>query len=177
MTTLHDMACRYHGSDDIAGAEALAQSWLAIDRFRLAYGLWCEGLSVIPLLAYGKRPARKWKRYQTQMAELQELIEWFVLHDYSPAVVTGAISGITVIDCDSAEATREALGSGYRTTMRQRTRRGVHLVFAHDGERNTVRLGGSQGVDRRGEGGYVRAYGDSYLWTRSKINQLLKIKE
>jgi hypothetical protein len=138
-------------------------------RLALARHLHAEGFCVLPLLPGGKRPARKWKRFQTERPAVLELIDWFVRNSFEPGIVTGAISGITVIDCDSPEAAVACRNAGIVSSMTQRTRRGIHLVYAHDGERNTVGLNGMPGVDRRGEGGYVRAYPDSIHWTREAV--------
>jgi len=137
----------------------------------LARHLSAQGFCVIPLLPGGKRPARRWKRFQTERPTDAELYEWFAQHDYEPAIVTGAISGITVIDCDSVEAEAMCQARGIRSDLTQRTNRGVHLVYRHDGERNTTRLDGMAGVDLRGEGGYVRAYPDSIAWTREAVSE------
>jgi hypothetical protein len=136
----------------------------------LARHLSSEGFCVLPLLPGGKRPARKWKRLQAERPTDAELVEWFGVNDFEPAIVTGAISGITVIDCDSPEAAAMCEARGVQSDLRQRTKRGVHLVFRHAGERNTTGLNGMPGVDRRGEGGYVRAYPDSIAWTREDVN-------
>ena len=150
-------------------AEAMFQSWLSNARFALAYGLLSEGFSVIPLLEGGKKPARKWKKYQTEYATILDLKEWFIDNNYEPAIVTGELSNITVIDCDSEDAIDNCTERGIESMMRQRTKRGIHFVFRHNGERNTVRLKGMKGVDRRGEGGYVKAYPDSGSWTVESV--------
>lgn len=128
-----------------------------------------EGFCVIPLLRGGKKPAVRWKRFQTQWPTDAELVAWFADGEWEPAIVTGAISGITVIDCDSQEAIVACEARGIRSSMTQRTSRGLHLVFRHGGERNTVRVDGRAGVDRRGEGGFVRAYPDALSWTREAV--------
>jgi len=150
-------------------AEEMLDQWMTNDTFRLAYSLLCEGMSIVPLLSGGKKPARKWKQYQTEYATVADLVCWFVTNDYEPAIVTGAISNITVIDCDNIDAIDACIESGIESGLQQRTKRGVHFVFRHNGERNTVRVNGIAGVDRRGEGGYVKAYPDSGNWTVESI--------
>jgi hypothetical protein len=135
----------------------------------LARHLAAQGFCVIPLLRGGKTPAVRWKRFQTQRPTDAELVSWFADGEWEPAIVTGAISGITVVDCDSPEAIAACESRGIRSSMTQRTSRGLHLVFRHSGERNTVRLDGLAGVDRRGEGGFVRAYRDALSWTRAAV--------
>ena len=135
----------------------------------LARHLASEGFCVLPLLAGGKRPAIKWKRLQDEMPTDREMVYWFHHRGWEPGIVTGAISGITVIDCDSPEAVAACEAAGITSTMTQRTQRGMHLVYRYAGERNTVRLHGMPGVDRRGEGGYVRVYPDSAAWCRGDV--------
>lgn len=135
----------------------------------LARHLAAEGFCVIPLLRGGKKPAIRWKRFQSQRPTDEDLVSWFACGGWEPAVVAGVLSGITVIDCDSAVAIAECEARGIRSSVTQRTARGLHLVFRHTGERNTVRVAGMTGVDRRGEGGFVRAYPDSLAWTREAV--------
>ena len=139
--------------------------------YDLARHLHAQGFCVLPLAAGGKRPARKWKHLQSERPTEDDLIEWFVDCGYEVGIVTGAISGITVIDCDSLEAAQAASKAGLHSLLTQQTKRGIHLVYRHGGERNTVRVGGMAGVDRRGEGGYVRAYPDAARWTRRDVDE------
>lgn len=169
MTTLSAICYDRAGENNHDEAEACRDAMLANDRFALAFGLVCEGFCVIPLLSDSKRPARQWKEYQYRLPTMQELVSWFIDHDFSPAIVTGEISGITVIDCDDADALDQCLDNGLESSLGQTTRRGRHMVFRHSGERNTVRVNGWEGVDRRGEGGYVAAYRDSGHWTREAV--------
>lgn len=168
MNALSKTAYSFAGMDH-EEAESLRASWMQNTSFALAYGLLCEGFSVIPLLSGGKKPARKWKKYQTEYATVLDLVEWFIDNDYEPAIVTGAISNITVVDCDNADAIDECIESGIESMVRQRTKRGIHFVFRHNGERNTVRVNGIDGVDRRGEGGYIKAYPDCADWTVESV--------
>jgi len=63
-----------------------------------------RGLSVFPLKPRAKKPAIKsWKPFQERLATADELFDWFD-GDNNIGVVTGKISGIAVIDCDSEEA-------------------------------------------------------------------------
>jgi hypothetical protein len=135
----------------------------------LARKLAREGLVIIPLLAGDKKPAVRWKRFQTERPTDAELVEWFSEKNYVPAIVTGELSGITVIDCDNREAAEAWAAGSSSSTIRQTTKRGMHFVYRWAGERNTVRVDGMPGVDRRGEGGYVAAYPESVHWTRERL--------
>lgn len=140
-------------------------------RLELALHLHDEGFCVIPLRSDGTRkvPAVRWGEFQHARPTNDQLYRWFGRRDYLPAIVTGKISGITVVDCDSASAVAECARRGIRSSLTQRTRRGMHLVFRHAGERSGVGIGGIPGVDMRGEGGYVCAYPDSATWTRAAV--------
>jgi hypothetical protein len=146
-----------------------------IDNLDLARHLASLGLCVMPLVSGGKIPARPWKRLQSERPTDAELVLWFGIHDYEPAIVTGAISGITVIDCDSPDAVRWWLGNGHASGLRQATRRGMHFVYRHAAERNTSRVLGIDGIDRRGQGGYVRAYADAAAWTSEALDRLTQL--
>lgn len=136
----------------------------------LARHLAAEGFSVLPLCKDGKRPMRKWKRLQTTKPSDKEIYVWFELNDYAPGIVTGAVSGITVIDCDNDAAYVACREAGIDSPLTQTTKRGRHLVFRYSGERNTVRVNGIAKCDRRGEGGYIRAYPESAEWTRAAVD-------
>lgn len=168
--TIAEICYTIAGTNNHEGAEAVLASLMDNDSFALAYGLVSEGFSVIPLCPRNKVPARKWKEFQTRIATVEELKDWFIDHDFVPGIVTGELSGITVIDCDSDDAIDLVEEAGLESTMMQTTRRGMHLVFRHNGERNTVSVARMPGVDRRGEGGYVKAYPGSAHWTREQVS-------
>jgi hypothetical protein len=79
--------------------------------------------------------------------------------------VTGAISGIVVVDCDNEEALTSALTEHDLFSMLGvKTTRGQHLYFKHPGNGTIVqnKVGGDgrdwpdlRGFDLRGDGGYV----------------------
>lgn len=145
-----------------------------MNRIALARHLARQGFVVIPLLKDGKTPAVKWKRFQAERPTDAELVEWFHENTHEPAIVTGKLSGITVIDCDSADT---AVAWQDKSPVRQTTKRGLHYVYKWSGERNTVRVNGIEGVDRRGEGGYVRVYPESTHWWRHRIEEAPTLPE
>lgn len=121
------------------------------------------GLSVIPLPRPdadhdGKVPTIPWKDYQGRHATDDELQGWFNGELRNLAVVTGAISGICVVDADSAGAEAWLNANLPLTPWRVRTARGVHWYYRHPGGRVANRVhaevpGGT--LDLRGDGGYV----------------------
>lgn len=91
-------------------------------------------------------------------------------------VVTGALSGIIVVDCDTAEAREYAQSIGLTDTpMAIQTTKGWHYWFRHTGEdvRNSASKG-IAGLDIRGDGGQARVPPSSGLkWlSRCDIDDL-----
>lgn len=130
------------------------------------------GFSLIPIRPDTKIPAVKWKRYQTERCTEADLRRWFDHAGFAIGIVTGAVSGIVAVDCDDAEsiaAMGEQRGLAL-SLVRQRTRRGLHLIYRHPGTdtRNTVRCLAAR-VDVRGDGGYIRAYDGSSHWTATEL--------
>ena len=91
-------------------------------------------------------------------------------------VITGGLSGIVVVDCDTAEARDYAASIGLTATpMVVQTSKGWHYWFSHTGEevRNAASKG-IAGLDLRGDGGQVRVPPSTGLkWlSRSSIDEL-----
>ena len=118
------------------------------------------GFSVIPVKARDKRPSITWKDYQTRRPTVDEVTGWFRgREDLNIAIITGAVSGIVVVDADSEEAMKW-MATHHPSPIRQRTAKGGHFLFAHPGHevRNGAKLGG-MALDVRGDGGYIVAPG------------------
>ncbi len=141
-----------------------------------------QSLSVIPVNRGDKRPHCDWQLYQSQLATAGEIRSWWEKWpEANVAVITGSISGLVVLDIDGPEAAqrirtwladREA---DMPVTPTVRTGRGWHYYFAHPGvpTPNASRWQGLDGIDIRGDGGYVvappsiHANGKTYQWVRS----------
>ena len=68
------------------------------------------GYSVIPIKSKRKTPLVDWKEYQTRKATDKEIKKWWKKWpDANVGIVTVAISGLAVIDCDSEEASQRFL--------------------------------------------------------------------
>ena len=74
------------------------------------------GLAVIPVPRAdgrtfdGKVPAVAWREYQQRLPTDQELVTWFADNRATNyAIVTGAVSDLVVVDCDSPEARRSCV--------------------------------------------------------------------
>ncbi len=112
------------------------------------------GMSVI-IVGKNKKPLiPAWKEYQTRRATAEEINEWFAkFPDANIAIVTGAISGIVVVDVEQGGST-----SGYPPTVTAKTGNdGRHLVYKHPGKpvANGVRI--KELTDVRGDSGYILA--------------------
>lgn len=120
------------------------------------------GWSVIPVEPRGKRPVLKWEPYQRRKPSLAEVREWLTRWpEANLGIVTGAVSGLVVVDLDGEDAVREFLtrwGDKPLSTPVVRTGKGVHVYFRHPGRPvpNRVRV---LGMDIRGDGGFVVAPG------------------
>ncbi len=140
------------------------------------------GINCFPLSILDKRPLAKWKKYQTALMTEEDIEEWLnngapitnqesgevVGHadSFNLAIVTGAISGILVVDCDNEQAVEYAKANGLTSPVSVKTRRGRHYYFKHpnNGKRYRNKVGSKPvdwhncpGLDFRGDGGYVVA--------------------
>jgi hypothetical protein len=102
----------------------------------------------------GKIPAEPWAEYQQRHMTLEEIEErpW-----PGVGIVTGAISEIVVLDADSPEAVEELKRRGHPATPMLKTARGMHAYFRHPGGELPTRIGLGNGLDLKGDGGYVVA--------------------
>ncbi len=137
-----------------------------------------HGWSVIPLRARDKRPAlASWQEHQSRRAVEEEIRAWWRRWpDANVGVVTGAVSGLVVVDLDGPEAVAFAKERGVPETPTAATGKGYHIYLAHPGRpvANAAALGGVKGLDVRGDGGYVVAppslhpSGRRYAWARGR---------
>jgi hypothetical protein len=64
-----------------------------------------QAFSVIPIQAREKRPLIAWEGFQTRRATEEEPSAWWSKWpDANVGIVTGAVSGLVVIDLDTVEA-------------------------------------------------------------------------
>ncbi|MGD8325046.1 MAG: bifunctional DNA primase/polymerase, partial [Gammaproteobacteria bacterium] len=102
-----------------------------------------RGWSVIPAREKAKRPAIAWKAYQRQCATEKTVREWFRRSaEYNVSVVTGALSGLVVMDVDPRHGGRESLrmlerehGPLPQTVESITGGGGRHVYFTHPGGR------------------------------------------
>jgi len=144
-----------------------AKLWAAryVERFRF---------SVLPLDPVSRKPIRDWKEYQARTPEPWEIRSW--PERANVAIVTGEISRLVVVDCESRDDAVWFWRNKGQTSMIARSPRGIHLYFRHPGHRimNDQRV--FNRYDVRGDGGYVcappseRAAG-SYSWVLGPVDQ------
>jgi len=144
----------------------------------LAYA--ARGWSVIPLRPRDKRPAlSSWQEYQQSRATEEAIRSWWERWpDANLGIVTGAVSGLVVLDLDGPEAVAFAKERSVPKTPTVATGKGYHLYFAHPGHPvpNAARLAefADGGLDVRGDGGYVVAppsvhpSGRRYAWVKGR---------
>jgi len=139
-----------------------------------------RGWSVIPVREREKRPAVPWKAYQEKYVSEDTLHDWFRrTPDFNVAIVTGALSGLVVVDVDPRHGGRESLRKLERAngslpgTMESITGGGGrHLYFAHPGGVVHNRTNIEPGIDLRGDGGCIVAppsihpSGKRYRWKK-----------
>lgn len=136
-----------------------------------------SGWSVIPLSSTEKHPLVKWKQFQTELPTPSDLEYWWGMWpEADVGIVTGAISGLCVVDADNPESVERAKLEGYISPIQVKTKRGWHYYFAHPldgvirGPRSGVNCGkhwiDCNGLDFRGDGSYVKAPPSSgYSWS------------
>lgn len=124
-----------------------------------------RGFSIIPVK--GKYPAiPAWKPYQDRLPSITEVKAWHAKFPQAGiAIITGALSGVAVVDIDGPLEAGLALlrenGVEVPDTTTVRSARGFHLWFAHPGiavkSVSNVLANRSVKIDIRGDGGYIVA--------------------
>jgi len=118
------------------------------------------GYSVIPLKPKDKVPVIKWQGYQTNRATEDEAKKWFEHGENNIGIVTGQISGLSVLDIDGPEALKLAKSKGLPETRLIKTGKqaGWHCYYKYEpGLRNWQARNDLPGIDIRSDGGYVVA--------------------
>ncbi|MDJ0949079.1 MAG: bifunctional DNA primase/polymerase [Alphaproteobacteria bacterium] len=153
---------------------------LTIAETALAY--WRRGWSVVPLVPHAKRPLLPWTAYQQRRAGEDEVRGWYERWpDANVGIVTGAISGLLVLDIDAAHGGEDSLaeleamhGLLPDTPVARTGGGGRHFYFSHPGGTVRNKVGLAAGVDLRGDGGLVVAppsihpSGRHYAWQEGR---------
>ncbi|MEJ2257158.1 MAG: bifunctional DNA primase/polymerase [Woeseiaceae bacterium] len=139
-----------------------------------------RGWSVIPVREKAKRPAVPWKAYQEEYVSENTLHEWFQRSpEYNVAIVTGALSGLVVLDVDPRHGGKDSLRDLEKKhgklpeSMESITGGGGrHVYFGHTGGAIGNRVNIEPGIDLRGDGGCIVAppsihpSGKRYRWKK-----------
>lgn len=113
------------------------------------------GLNVIAINYSGdKKPLFKWKEFQERMVTPEEIDRWPACNI---AVVTGTISNLVIIDCESRGDAEWFWRKRGRSPVIVQSRRGFHFWFRHPGGRVKNAQKVSEKYDVRGDGGYALA--------------------
>jgi len=124
-----------------------------------------RGWSVVPVQPRAKRPLVRWTEFQTRRPQRCEIEGWY-RHwpDANVAIVTGALSGLVVLDVDPAHGGDASLhrieleAGPMDPTLESLTGGGGrHLYFRHPGPQTPNRVGFRPGLDLRGDGGVIVA--------------------
>jgi hypothetical protein len=146
-------------------AEAIAEQLEAHARnsnFSAALAFHAKGYNVVPQAAVDKKhPAVKWKGFQDRLVERDELDGWKHLFENGVGFVTGAMSGVIVIESDGpggeavlAEFGREHGPLPDTLTIRSGSGRGLHRHFKHPGFTVKTVTNPSIKLDVKGDKGY-----------------------
>ncbi len=119
------------------------------------------GLSVIPLRHKDKKPLISWDDYQKRRPQEWEVKEWWATWpDANIGIVTGRVSGLVVVDVDGEKGLETAKRLGLPKGPTVKTGKGYHRYFRHPGNGRVSNFqcrSSLEGVDLRGDGGYVVA--------------------
>lgn len=124
-----------------------------------------HGWSVIPVAPHAKRPLIMWLDFQQRLPTEREIDSWFRRWPMANVgIVTGAQSGLIVLDIDPEHGGVESLAALERrhgalpATIEAVTGGGGrHIYFAHPGGILHNRVAIESGIDLRGDGGFVVA--------------------
>ena len=124
------------------------------------------GFSVIPV-GKDKKPLVKWEKFQDRKTTKEEIKDWLERSKTTGVgVITGAISGIVVVDVEAGGDTKDLPP----TVVSKTGGGGWHFFYKHPGRpvKNAVRI--RDKMDVRGDGGFVvmppslHASGNRYEW-------------
>lgn len=135
-----------------------------------------HGWSIFPLRPKSKVPAiPSWRKFMYERATESLVCQWWESNpNWNVAIVTGAISGLFVVDCDTSQLVQaHEEQPDYKPTLKSITAHGAHFLYQSPGFRVVNRVG--YGLDIRGDGGYIVAppsihpSGVRYRWQRAPI--------
>jgi len=120
-----------------------------------------QGRSVVPVTPGKKHPPLlRWEEFQKRLPTEAEVVEWWTqTPEANIALITGQVSGISVVDIDGDEG-KESFLHNLQGSMPQslvhHTPRGAHMILKYNPAlRQTA--GVLPGIDIRNDGGYIIA--------------------
>lgn len=132
-----------------------------------------RGYSIIPIRRNKIPFIKSWKDYQKKAATEDQIESWWSLHPQANiGIITGKISGITVIDIDTAPPSEETtpLEAFPETYTVKTPTGGYHLYYQYDEsiEQTANTFEQFPHVDIRNDGGYVIAPPSKCDYTKNK---------
>ena len=140
------------------------------------------GWSIIPLRPHDKKPLIPWTEYQKRHATDDEIKEWFDGTDNNIGIVTGSLSNLGVIDADGPIGLSTLQKANLASPFTVLTGNGKQLYFRLGDINNTSKTLG-EGIDTRGEGGYVvgvpsvHPNGMPYRWANGQLPNIAQLPD
>lgn len=133
------------------------------------------GYSIVPIRHKDKAPSIRWQPLCEKPAPLSRVKEWAARWPVNLGIITGAVSGLVVVDIDVAKGGDPApILAKYPTDLIVRTGSGGwHLYYEFSDEFSGNQVGLLPGVDIRSNGGLVvappslHASGGTYEWVKT----------
>lgn len=133
-----------------------------------------QGRSVIPMSPKDKRPLVGWTEFQKRQPTEKEVCDMFKQHPNAMCgLITGQISNIAVLDCDSEEASEKVdlmLPESFVIPIAQTPRGGRHYYFSCDDNSIQTKTAVFKHCDIRANGGCIvcppsiNSQGKAYQW-------------
>lgn len=139
----------------------------------IAYKLLTLGYSVIPSGGSdtGKAPLVDWKPFQEVAPTEEQFQDFCKLKPLLWGIVTGKVSGVVVLDSDTPESAAIVKKAGLKRHIK--TPNGQHIWHTHPGKeiKNAVRK--VNGLDWRGDGGFVNVIGTNPVTGKKYVIEVL----
>lgn len=135
--------------------EYLSRGWAVIPVHLVVKGVCSCGSDDCP--TPGKHPAIRWAEYSHRLPTRKEVRQWWddEFYRYNIGMATGHVSGVVVVDLDGTAGLAAAKSLDLGGTLASMTGGGgVHLFYKTD-QLIPSRVKAYQGVDIRGESGFV----------------------
>lgn len=130
--------------------------------YRAALSWTKRGYNVVPCqLSGAKYPSVAWKELQDRPVTKDELLAWFPKFAGGVGLITGAISGVIVIETDGEpgevllkEFERQYGDLPVTLTIRSGSGRGLHRHYKHPGHKVKTQANSVIKIDVKGDGGF-----------------------